>query len=62
MANSEVASKSLELAAKGDLQEAIVVGKDSSGKVSFYTAAVDKERMIALLERARNKLVRMLDE
>ncbi|MDY7116610.1 hypothetical protein RAN53_09630 [Halomonas sp. SSL-5] len=63
MANSDRAQQALDKAcAATDLEDAIVVGKDANGKVAFYTADVDKERMIALLERARNKLVRLLDD
>lgn len=62
MANSNEVNETLRKAiAAGNLEDVIVVGKDTDGKVSFYTDDVNRERMIALLERARNALVRSLD-
>lgn len=62
MANTENVTIALDKAHDaGDLTAAIVIGKDTNGKIAFYTHDVDRERMIVLLERARNALVRSLD-
>lgn len=63
MANSDNAEASLDMASSAsNLEDVIVVGRDADGKIAFFTTDVDRERMIALLERARSKLVRMMDE
>lgn len=62
MENSEEAQAAIDMAVDSGLQDAIVVGRDSGDKVVFYTADASRERMIVLLERAKAKLVRTLDE
>lgn len=62
MANSENANTGIEKARDaGNLESAIVIGKDDQGKVAIFTAQVDKEKMIVMLERARSMLVQSLE-
>lgn len=62
MSNTTEATETLDKAReKGDFQTAIVVGKDSNGKVAIFCGEAGKEAMIATLERARNALVKSLD-
>lgn len=44
-----------------DIEFAVVVGKGSDGKIQLFLADSDKEKLIVLLERARDKLIRSLD-
>lgn len=63
MANTENVTAALDKARDANnLVAAIVVGKEADGKIAFYTHDVDRERMIVLLERARNALVNSLDK
>lgn len=62
MAISEKADIALQRAAKAsDLECAVVIGKGGDGKIQLFLADCDREKLIVLLERARNQLVRSLD-
>lgn len=45
----------------GDLTKIIIVAKDEQGRIRYYTDQGDVEKMISMLERAKNKLARNLD-
>lgn len=45
----------------GVLETAVVVGKDKDGKVQLFLDDADREKLIVLLERAKNSLVRSLE-
>ncbi|MDH2289967.1 MULTISPECIES: hypothetical protein [Cobetia] len=51
-----------EISEQGEnLETLIAVGRTKEGKVSLVTLDGDRERLIVLLERAKNMLVRSMD-
>ena len=62
MANCKDVTNALNLAKKGDcLAFGLVLGVDATNRLQLYTGDADIERIILLLERAKNQLVRQLE-